>query len=141
MSNFAVAITKEELTTQLNTDGHMGLVDEPIEIGGLDKGPTPYDLLSGALASCTSITLRLYANRKQLNVTRIRVQVNYGKGYREDCEGCLEKKEKTDVFERIVAIEGDLTEEQRQRMLVIANLCPVHRTLESEAKIMTRLTP
>ncbi|MEP2023666.1 MAG: OsmC family protein [Reichenbachiella sp.] len=139
MSTFAVAITKDELTTQLNTDGHMGLVDEPIEIGGLNKGPTPYDLLCGALASCTSITLRLYANRKEWDITRIRVEVKYAKEYKEDCESCDEKSQKVDTFERIISIEGNLDEDKKQRMLQIANKCPVHRTLESDTVIRTTL--
>lgn len=139
MSTFAVAITKDELTTQLNTDGHMGLVDEPVEIGGLDKGPTPYDLLCGALASCTSITLRLYANRKEWEVSRIRVRVNHAKEYKKDCATCEDEPKKVDAFERIISIEGELTDEQRQRLLEIANRCPVHRTLEAEAEIDTRL--
>ncbi|MEO9966903.1 MAG: OsmC family protein [Reichenbachiella sp.] len=139
MGTYAVAITKNELTTQLNTEGHMGLVDEPIEIGGQNKGPTPYDLLSGALASCTSITLRLYANRKKLEVSRIRVRVDFGREYRTDCASCDEKGQKVDVFERVITVEGDLTAEQKNRMLEIANLCPVHRTLEAQAEISTRL--
>lgn len=139
MSTFAVAITKQELTTQLNTEGHMGLVDEPIKVGGQNKGPTPYDLLSGALASCTSITLRLYANRKKLDVSRIRVQVNHEKEYKTDCEGCEENPQKIDKFERLIKIEGNITAEQRQRMLEIANKCPVHRTLESSAEISSKL--
>lgn len=139
MSTFAVAITKKELTTQLNTDGHMGLVDEPVEIGGLDKGPTPYDLLCGALASCTSITLRLYANRKEWDVNRIRVEVNHSKEYKEDCENCDQSGNKTDTFERMISLEGDLSEEQKQRLLEIANKCPVHKTLESDITIKTSL--
>ncbi|MEP1780501.1 OsmC family protein [Reichenbachiella sp.] len=139
MSTFAVAITKNELTTQLNTKGHMGLVDEPVEIGGLDKGPTPYDLLCGSLASCTSITLRLYANRKELDVSRIRVQVNFAREYKEDCAACNDGPKKVDVFERIISLEGGLTDEQKQRMLEIANMCPVHITLEAQAEIETKL--
>ncbi|WP_084373942.1 OsmC family protein [Reichenbachiella faecimaris] len=139
MSTYAVAITKEELTTQLNTDGHMGLVDEPVEIGGLDKGPTPYDLLCGALASCTSITLRLYANRKEWDVSRIRVEVKYAKSYKEACETCDEKPQKVDTFERIISLEGNLDNDQKNRMLQIANSCPVHRTLESDILVETRL--
>lgn len=139
MSTFAVAITKDELTTQLNTDGHMGLVDEPVEIGGLNKGPTPFDLLCGALASCTSITLRLYTNRKEWKVTRIRVEVKHAKDYKEACETCDELPKKIDVFERVISLEGDLDDTQRQRMLQIANACPVHKTLEAQAEIDTKL--
>ena len=139
MSTFAVAITKDELTTQVSTDGHMGLVDEPVEIGGLNKGPTPYDLLCGALASCTSITLRLYANRKKWNVTRIRVEVRHDKDYKEVCESCEEKSQKVDAFERIITLEGDLDDKQKERMLQIANACPVHKTLEAQAIVETKL--
>lgn len=139
MNTFAVAITKEELTTQVSTEGHMGLVDEPVEIGGLDKGPTPYDLLCGALASCTSITLRLYANRKEWEVSRIRVEVRYAKEYKADCENCDQSSPKVDTFERMISIEGDLTDQQKERMLQIANNCPVHKTLESDIHISSRL--
>lgn len=139
MSTFAVAVTKDELTTQVSTDGHMGLVDEPVEIGGLNKGPTPYDLLCGALASCTSITLRLYANRKEWDVTRIRVEVKHAKNYKELCEDCENQSQKVDVFERIISLEGNLDEKQKQRMLKIANACPVHKTLEAEAIVESKL--
>lgn len=139
MGSFAVAITKKELTTQLNTEGHMGLVDEPVEIGGQNKGPTPYDLLCGALASCTSITLRLYANRKKWHVTRIRVEVKHDKVYKKDCETCDEPKKKTDRFERKITLEGDLDEKQKERMIQIANKCPVHQTMDSDNDIVTVL--
>ena len=81
MSNFAVAVTKDTLTTQVSTPNHIGLTDEPIEIGGQNKGPSPYDLLIGALASCTAITLRMYIDRKGWDVQRIRVRVNYSRDY------------------------------------------------------------
>lgn len=139
MSTFAVAITKEELTTQVSTDGHMGLVDEPVEIGGLNKGPTPYDLLCGALASCTSITLRLYANRKKWNISRIRVEVKHAKDYKEICEDCENQKQKIDSFERIISLEGTLEDDQKVRLLQIANACPVHKTLEAQAVVKTKL--
>lgn len=139
MSSFAVAITKDSYTTQVSTPDHMGLTDEPIELGGHNKGPSPYELLMGALASCTSITLRMYINRKGWNVQRIRVRVNYSRDYKEDCESCSSANKKIDVFERIISFEGDLDDKKRARLLEIANKCPVHITLENKANIKTHL--
>ena len=139
MNNFAVAITKDTYTTQVSTQHHMGLTDEPVALGGQNKGPSPYDLLMGALASCTSITLRMYLNRKGWDVKRIRVRVNYSRDYEMDCESSSSVKKKIDVFERIINIEGNLDETKRARILEIANKCPVHLTLENKAKIKTRM--
>jgi putative redox protein len=139
MSKFAVAITKDTYTTQVSTPDHMGLTDEPVALGGHNKGPTPYELLMGALASCTSITLRMYFNRKGWDVDRIRVRVNYSRDYEKDCESCDGGDKKIDVFERIIHIEGELDEKQQERVLYIANKCPVHQTLENKARINTRL--
>ncbi len=139
MDKFAVAITKDSYTTQISTHNHMGLTDEPIELGGQNKGPTPYELLMAALASCTSITLRMYINRKGWDVSRIRVRVNYSRDYKEDCESCSSADKKIDVFERIIDIEGNLDNDMKQRLLEIANKCPVHLTLENNAKIETHL--
>lgn len=139
MGKFAVAITKESYTTQVSTTDHMGLTDEPVALGGHNKGPTPYDLLMGALASCTSITLRMYLNRKGWNVDRIRVRVNYSRDYEKDCESCESGNKKIDVFERIIHVDGDLDPDQEKRILEIADKCPVHLTLESTARIKTRL--
>ena len=136
---FSVAITKDTYTTQVSTPDHMGLTDEPVELGGHNKGPSPYELLMGALASCTSITLRMYFNRKGWDADRIRVRVNYSRDYEKDCETCEAGNNKIDVFERIIHIEGELDEQQKERVLYIANKCPVHQTLESKAKIETRL--
>lgn len=139
MNNFAVAVTKDSYTTQVSTPNHIGLTDEPIELGGQNKGPSPYDLLIGALASCTAITLRMYINRKGWDVQRIRVRVNYTRDYREDCESCSSAQKKIDVFERIIHIEGNIDDKMKERILQIANKCPVHLTLENNAKIKTRM--
>ena len=139
MNNFAVAVTKDSYTTQVSTPSHIGLTDEPIELGGQNKGPSPYDLLMGALASCTSITLRMYINRKGWDVQRIRVRVNYSRDYEQDCESSSSAKKKVDVFERIIHIEGDIDDEKKARILQIADKCPVHLTLENKAKIKTRM--
>ena len=139
MGNFAVAITKDSYTTQVSTPEHMGLTDEPIELGGHNKGPSPYELLMGALASCTSITLRMYSNRKGWDVTRIRVRVDFAREYNEDCEGSCDGLQKVDVFERKISVEGTIDESQKARLLEIADKCPVHQTLENKAKIVTSM--
>lgn len=126
---------------QVVTAGRHTLVaDEPISYGGLDSGPSPYDYLSVALGACTTMTVRMYADRKKLPLDRVGVRVTHGKVHIEDCEEC-EKGEtrKIDRFERILDISGDLTEDQRKRLLEIADMCPVHRTLEAKSQIITRL--
>lgn len=122
---------------------HVLLADEPVSVGGTDTGPTPYDFLKTALGACTTMTLRLYAARKGLEVKRLGVTVTHDKSHAEDCETCLEKglTGKVDTFRRVISIEGDVDEAARQRLLEIADLCPVHRSLESVAVIESELGP
>lgn len=121
---------------------HRLIADEPEAVGGLDSGPSPYDLLSAALGACTVMTLRMYAERKGLAVERISATVTHGKVHAADCLDCTEEHRKRegriDRFERRIAIEGDLDAETRARLLEIADRCPVHRTLEAGAAIVTR---
>lgn len=121
------------------TESHQFPSDEPIRAGGSNLGPTPYDLLLASLGSCTSMTLRMYANQKKLNVTKIDVQLRHDRVHNEDCQNCIDGKFVQDVIYRELTIEGDLTEQQRQRMLEIADRCPVHRTLHNEIDIQTKL--
>ena len=109
--------------------------DEPVEVGGTDTGPTPYDLLLAALGSCTSMTIALYARRKQWPLKDITVRLNHSRIYAADCEECETKDGMLYKIERAITLGGPLTEEQRARLLEIANKCPVHRTLTSEIKI------
>ena len=140
MGNFSLATTKQSYTTQVQSKGHIRITDEPVELGGDDKGPSPYDLLIGALASCTSITLRMYANRKKYDVTEIKVHVNYTKEYREDCESSVDgNKIETFVFNRTIHLTGSLNSEEKQNMLDIANKCPLHKTLEGTIEVNTEL--
>ena len=114
--------------------------DEPRESGGTDAGADPYGLLTAALGACTAITLRMYADRKQLPMKGLQVRLTHDKSYAEDVSACAEGKPvKMDVFTRELELEGDLSEEQRLRLLEIANKCPVHNTLEHKSKIDTRL--
>ena len=114
--------------------------DEPVEMGGCDAGPNPYELLLAALGACTSMTLRMYATRKRWPLEDIRVRLTHGKTHAEDCIGCETKDGQVDRIEREIVLVGSLTDEQRQRLLEIANKCPVHRTLTSEIHIETLLT-
>lgn len=118
---------------------HAFIVDEPLSYGGSDLGPTPYDYLGVALGSCTSMTLNGYARRKKLNVSSVSVRVVHERIHAQDCEACEKSEGKVDQFTRYIHIKGDITESQRNRMLQIADLCPVHKTLENEIKINTEL--
>jgi putative redox protein len=123
----------------INADGHPLIGDEPERYGGTDSGPSPYDLLSASLGSCTVMTLNMYARRKRLSVDSVRVDVQHGKIHAEDCMDCESDSGKIDHFDRLIHLDGELTAEQRQRMLEIADRCPVHRTLHGEIKIRSKL--
>ncbi len=118
---------------------HRLRADEPEEFGGTDSGPTPYDLLVAALGACTSMTLRLYADRKGLPLEGVRVRLRHDKIHAVDCAKCETKEGKIDRIERDIEVLGPLDADQRQRLLEIADRCPVHRTLTSEISIVSRL--
>lgn len=119
---------------------HVLRADEPKSVGGDDSGPTPYGLLSAALGACTTMTIRMYAERKGWPLERVSASVAHEKIHAEDCEACETGKGKIDRFDRVLRIEGDaLDAEQRARLLEIADRCPVHRTLHGEVEIRTRV--
>ncbi len=126
---------------------HRLLADEPESIGGFDAGPAPYDFLGAALGACTSMTLRMYADRKGLPVDRVSVEVTHGRVHADDCEECVERpvlagrSGMIDRFERVLHVVGDgLTDADRDKLLEIADKCPVHRTLESASVIVTEMS-
>jgi putative redox protein len=116
---------------------HHLIADEPVNVGGLDSGPGPYDLLLAALGACTSMTMRLYADRKKLPLTRVQVRLRHARIYATDCAECETREGMIDRIERVIALEGELDAEQRARLMEIADKCPVHRTLKSEVDIRT----
>lgn len=123
---------------------HYLLADEPLQVGGLDTAPGPYDYLAASLGACTAMTLRMYADFKKFDVGRISVEVNHGKIYAKDCHECsesmIEKGGKVDRFERIITIDSDLDDALRVKLLEIADKCPVHKTLEKGAAIVTQVS-
>ncbi len=139
-ANRVVVRTEEGLRTEAMVAGFGRIFDEPTSLGGTGTGPTPYDALSAALATCTSMTLRMYADRKGWPLDAVQVDVDHAKVHVDDCRDCPDAKgAKIDRFECSIRIEGDLDAAQRARLLEIADRCPVHRTLEGEVRIQTEL--
>jgi putative redox protein len=117
---------------------HRMLADEPVSVGGQNTGPGPYDFVLAGLGACTSMTMRMYADRKSLPLDRVTVTLKHGKIHARDCEECETREGMLDQIEREISIEGTLDAEQRKRLMEIADKCPVHRTLHSEIRIVTR---
>ena len=116
---------------------HRFLADEPVKVGGFDSGPGPYDLLLAGLGACTSMTLRLYAERKDLALDRVTVRLTHDKIHAADCAECETKSGSIDRIDRKITLEGNLSADDRKRLMEIADKCPVHRTLKSEVDIRT----
>jgi uncharacterized OsmC-like protein/pimeloyl-ACP methyl ester carboxylesterase len=117
---------------------HRLIADEPVAVGGEDTGPGPYDFLLTALGACTSMTMRLYADRKALPLDRVTVTLRHSKIYAKDCEECETRDGMLDQIDRVIGMEGTLDADQRKRLMEIADKCPVHRTLTSEIRILTK---
>jgi putative redox protein len=128
------------LTTQVRAGRHTFAADEPESVpGGHDTGPDPYGLLLGALGSCTVMTLRMYADRKGWALDNVRVQLEHHKVHADDCGDCESRQGKVDELSRLIFVDGDLDDEQRRKLLEIADKCPVHKTLVTETKVRSRL--
>ena len=120
------------------SDDHAWLADEPKAVGGANLGPDPYEHLLAALGTCTSMTIRMYANRKGWPLEDISIDLRHSREHASDCEDCEGGGAKIDVITRFIALHGPLDAEQRQRLLEIADRCPVHRTLENDIRIDTQ---
>jgi putative redox protein len=126
------------LTQSITIGRHRLTADEPTELGGSDLGPNPYDLLLSALGACTAMTLRLYAEHKGWSLEKVSVHLNHAKIHASDCRACETKDGRIDRIDRVVILEGQLDDAQRQRLLEIADKCPVHQTLSREIHIDTK---
>jgi len=138
--NVLIAEKNQQFTRTVLSDSHVWLADEPVSVGGSDLGPDPYEHLLAALGTCTSMTIRMYANRKQIPLEDVSVELSHSRQHSKDCEECDVKDNQIEVLNRYVTLKGQLTEQQQQRLLEIADRCPVHRTLHSELEVKTILT-
>ena len=125
---------------EISVGRHRLAADEPVSVGGTDTGPTPYDLFLAALGSCTSMTVAMYARRRRWPLEAVTVRLSHSRIHVADCESCESGEAMLDRIDRDVELIGSLSEEQRTRLLEIANKCPVHRTLTSKIAIETRLS-
>jgi putative redox protein len=128
----------EGFATEIRAGRHRLMADEPTSVGGTDLGPTPFDLLVAALGSCTSMTLRMYADRKGWPLEAAVVRLKHDKLHASECAECVSREGMLDRIEREIELQGPLDPDQRQRLLQIAERCPVHRTLTSETVVVTR---
>ncbi len=129
----------EGFRTQIKARTHTLIADEPLKDGGTDEGMSPYELLLSALGACTAMTLKLYIERKQLPITDVEVLLSFDRIHIDDCESCSQnqKPERQEVqhISRLIYVTGEVTEEQKARLLYIANRCPVHLTLHSNPHV------
>ena len=135
----AVRLGAQGFTTDIMVRHHSLTADEPVSVGGNDYGPSPYELLNASLGACTAMTLQMYARRKKWDLQEVIVHLEHYKDYATDLENMDNPKSKLDHFDRLLELKGDLDETQRNRLMEIANKCPVHRTLHSDVKVNTVL--
>ncbi len=132
------SLGEKGFTTYLKSGNHNFIADEPLSFGGKDFGPSPYDYLSAALAACTSMTIQMYARRKNWDLETVETHVNHSKSHAVDCENCESTTAKIDTFEREIIVKGQLDDKQKSRILQIADKCPVHKTLKEKVQIITK---
>jgi len=130
---------KEGFRTQITAGQHQLIADEPKGAGGTDEGPSPYELLLASLGACTAMTLKMYVERKKLPVTDVEVLLTFDRIHIDDCESCVKEErlngQEVQHISRLIYVTGDVTEEQKERLLYIAGRCPVHVTLHSNPHV------
>jgi len=131
--------TRDTYRTEIKAGRHSLVADEPEDVGGDDDGPSPYDYLLAALGSCTGITLRMYADRKEWPLDETIVRLSHDRIHAEECKDSETEEGRVDHVTREIDVRGDLTDTQRERLFEIANKCPVHRTLHSEVNVKSML--
>ncbi|SDS47283.1 putative redox protein [Gillisia sp. Hel1_33_143] len=138
-TNFEVVakLGAEGFTTQMQAGNHGFIADEPVKVGGKNLGPSPYDYISAGLAACTSMTIQMYARRKNWIIDSVETHINYAKDYSTDCENCEDTSAKIDTFSREIIIKGDLDKAQLDKIILIADKCPVHKTLTTPTQVIT----
>ncbi len=129
----------DNFKTVMTAGQHELISDEPKNIGGSDEGPDPYDYLMMSLGSCTVITIRMYAERKGWDFKNIYMELRHQKDYAEDCKDCDDPKAKIDVIEKEIIIEGDLSDDQLERLLEISKKCPVHKTMQGDLELKSTI--
>jgi uncharacterized OsmC-like protein len=137
MSRVVARTGEEGFRTEIMAAGHGLVADEPVQVGGTDLGPSPYDLLAASLGACTAMTLRMYANRKKWPLEAVEVGVSHDRVHAEDEAECEHRPVRVDRLQRKILLIGALDAEQRARLLEIADRCPVHRTLDAGVRIET----
>ena len=140
LTNGSVLVEEKDhqFTQHVSTKNHTWLADEPTDVGGKNLGPDPYDHLLAGLGACTAMTLRMYASRKELPLEHIKVELNHTRNYNQDCDDC-EKTGNIEAITRKITLQGDLTDAQRNRLLEIADKCPVHKTLHNSPLMVSEL--
>ncbi len=125
MATITATLKTEKYTTTLFTENHAFLVDEPIEVGGANKAPSPLEYLAGALASCTAITIKMYAERKDWQLEEVSVKVDFQRNIQEN----------TAFARKEIVLKGNISQEQKERLLTIAKQCPIHKILTNPVEI------
>ncbi|MGI9534006.1 MAG: bifunctional alpha/beta hydrolase/OsmC family protein [Thermodesulfobacteriota bacterium] len=138
-NDVAVSTKLSGYFSTINASGHYLFADEPIKFGGTENGPTPYDLLLASLGSCVNMTLKMYADRKEIPLENVITRLSHKKVHAEDCEDCETNEGKIDYIEKEIELKGDISEDQLDRLLYISEKCPVHKTLKSEVSITSKI--
>lgn len=139
LKDVAVRLGFEGYTTDVMVRHHALTADEPVSVGGNDFGPSPYEFLNTSLGTCTAMTLQMYARRKKWDLQEVVVHLEHTKDYAEDMANSDNPKSRIDFFRRTISLKGDLDEKQKERLMEIADRCPVHRTLHNEVRIETEM--